>query len=335
MAKYKLNPLLKHGFDQSGGIEIEEIHGSDINIEELNNLKNTTGNIQSQLNVISAKLKSGKAIDITNKDINVKYDDESIKLDKQGRLYAVPFDPTELQNSINDIKTKVNAFFDVDVRTWDEFKAAVALSLEYAIRIHFRADITVTSTETLDISNCVIYGHYKKWIVNGHTTRLSGDFGWFDNVWFEGSKNYPLFKLIGPTAADSCTFYFQYCRIYKWLGSGNAVFIEVAAQNNGTSIHTVMNMCTINDETFTAHPNDILMWKHTSGICMSLKIAEMLYSGHNSETKTVGFTGTSNSNDLFIADGSVIYKQPSGGYTPSRFFQWGVVIDQTLYWDEY
>ena len=226
------------------------------------------------------------------------------------------------EDRITSLENKVNAFFDIDVKNWTEFLAAVEVSRQFSVRIHFRADITVTSTKTIDLSNCLIYGHYFKWIVNSHTTTLRGNFGWFDNVWFEGSKNYPLFNLQGENS-KSCTFYFMYCRIYRWTDSGDAVFINVNG-GSGTSVHTTMNMCVINDENFQSH-DATLLWKHTSGVCMSLKIAELLYSGHNTEVRKVGFTGSNSTYDMFVADGSCVYKQVSGGYTPARFYQWGTI----------
>jgi hypothetical protein len=370
MAKYKLNPLLKHGFDQSGGIEIEEIHGSDINIEELNNLKNTTGNIQNQLNIISAKLKSGKAIDITNKDINVKYDDVSIKLDQQGRLYAVPFDPTELQNSITNLENKVNAFYDIDVHNWEEFVAAAELSKEFSLRIHLRHQINVwpiyTTTRdkfSIDLTNCEIHGHYNIWNVNGICIRLDGSFARFRDVMFKGADNgqpsVPAFTFTGKNHGQAtCSFYFEDCRFYNFLEVSDAVFLSVYADKSHYSLHFAFIRCIINGESVDT-PLRTLLIHHYAATCVSLKVVNLLFANGDLETKKIALVGNKMPHDLFSGDGSCEYVERNTfsvttkeydsatswatndvteeypGYKPDHFYQWGVETDQSQYWDEY
>lgn len=182
MAKYKLNPLLKHGFDQSGGIEIEEIHGSDINIEELNNLKNTTGNIQNQLNVISAKLKSGKAIDITNKDINVKYDPEShLAVDNKNRLKVTfgPYDDTTISNRIDEVNRQFVEYTKMkylkQIPDLYAYEGTLGEIVQYIGNTNARYEhgyiyeYKASSSGASSSSENLVYSAWREWNIDGET----------------------------------------------------------------------------------------------------------------------------------------------------------------------
>ena len=256
------------------------------------------------------------------------------------KIYAPDYQFTAQQHDnivtheerIKTLESKVNAFFDIDVRSWTEFLQAVQVSLQFSVRIHFRNHITVGTSPTLNLSNCIINGHYFKWIVNGHTPTLSGNFAYFDNVWIQGASNgsasSPMFQWVGSvvsmpdgSTSGSCSLYFENCRIYNFLETGNGVFIRTA-EGSGVSVHTIMHNCTVNGES-TQTSSRTLLLQRAGSLCASLKIFDLIYSGKTRDCNRVAMSGTFRAQDMFVSDGSCEY--PSGFSRPSNFHQWGTV----------
>ena len=256
------------------------------------------------------------------------------------KIYAPDYQFTAQQHDnivtheerIKTLESKVNAFFDIDVRSWTEFLQAVQVSLQFSVRIHFRNHITVGTSPTLNLSNCIINGHYFKWIVNGKTPTLSGNFAYFDNVWIQGASNgstsSPMLQWTGGvvsmpdgSTSGSCSLYFENCRIYNFLETGNGVFIRTA-EGSGVSVHTIMHNCTINGES-TQTSSRTLLLQRAGSLCASLKIMDLIYSGKTRDCNRVAMSGTFRAQDMFVSDGSCEY--PSGFSRPSNFHQWGTV----------
>jgi surface protein len=236
--------------------------------------------------------------------------------DEINTLEGINTDST-IQQQIN----KLQNFADISVSNWTEFIAAVESSQITPCRIHFTANITVDSPATLNLSNCYIYGHYHRWIVDGNMVTLTGNFAYFYDVLFQGAANSSTstiaFSFVG-TASTSCNFAFENCRFYNFLETAsNNVFIRVDGAT-GASIHTFLIRCVINGESNQTSSRALALRKY-SGAAVSLKVCELLFSGKPIETRNLSMIGASGSQDMFVADGSCDYV----GTRPTNFFQWG------------
>ena len=234
-----------------------------------------------------------------------------------------------ITGKINDIEHQIQVFQDIDVKSWSEFLAAVNISQTISTRIHFRANITVESQQTINLSNCLIFGHYYKFIVNGITTILVGNYADFEDVLFQGANASgaatPLFRIEG-LASTSCRFYFNQCRFYNFLEQGDQNVILVHGAS-GSSIHTEMHMCVINGESAMTTNNTFLVAHVANNPCISLKVVALMFAGKDTETRKVGLTGTLQPADIFCADGSCEYTTTK----PDNFFQWGTLNDPSQF----
>lgn len=234
-----------------------------------------------------------------------------------------------ITGKINDIEHQIQVFQDIDVKSWSEFLAAVNVSQTISTRIHFRANITVESQQTLNLSNCLIFGHYYKFVVNSITTILVGNYADFSDVLFQGANAggaaTSLFRIEG-LASTSCRFYFNQCRFYNFLEQGDThVFVIYGA--SGSSIHTEMHMCVINGESAMTTNNTFLVAHLANNPCISLKVVALMFAGKDTETRKVGLTGTLQPADIFCADGSCEYTTTK----PANFFQWGTPTDPSQF----
>ncbi len=217
------------------------------------------------------------------------------------------------EDRITSLENKVNAFFDIDVKNWTEFLSAVEVSHIYSVRIHFRADIKVHSVPSyLDLSNCLIYGHYHGWIVNDKTIPLRGQYGSFYDVWFKGADDggvsTPIFRTTHQGRLSN-TYYFENCRFYNFLERSDAPFIIV---NGEQSTHFILERCVVNGESSDTSSRTLLLMRK-SGLCMTMKVVDCMYSGKDTETNKFGFASSSSLmfngsvQDAFHADGSCVF----------------------------
>lgn len=223
---------------------------------------------------------------------------------------------TTIQNQLNALHN----YADVNVTTWTEFVAAVNASQTTPSRIHLTANITVTTAETLNLSNCIIYGHYNRWIVNAHSTRLIGNYAYFFDVLFQGANNgsvsTPAFALQGQ-AYTSCNFYFENCRLYNFLETATNIFARIEGES-GSSMHIILIRCIINGESSLTGTRALAIRK-ISGAAVSLKVDGLFYSGKAIDTNLLTMLNASGLQDMFMADGSCVYT----GTKPAHFHQWG------------
>ena len=223
---------------------------------------------------------------------------------------------------VNKEPVKDSVAVDVNVSTWSEFVTAVRNSARITTRIHIISNITVTSVETLDMSNCMVYGHYHKWIVNNKTTILSGTYAYFNDVWIQGANNgaasTKIFTLQGQSSS-SCTYIFDNCRIYNFLEVGNAAFIGVNSASS-SSIHIILHLCSVNGESDGISNRVLQIQNGGNGYGVTLKVINLIHNNTSYESNKVGIIGSQNIIDSFYGDGSVEY---SSTYKPDRFVQWG------------
>lgn len=226
-----------------------------------------------------------------------------------------------IQQQINQLRN----YADISVSNWTEFLAAVESSQTTPCRIHFTDNITVGSSVSLNLSNCVIYGHYHRWVVNGHMVSITGNYAYFYDVLFQGANaggnSTVAFSFVG-TAYTSCNLSFENCRIYNYLEtSSNNIFVRVDGAS-GASLHTTLIRCVINGESNQTSTRALALRKY-SGAAVSFKISELLFGGKPIETRKVSMVGASGAQDFFCADGSCDYT----GTQPTGFFQWGAITD--------
>ena len=238
---------------------------------------------------------------------------------KYGYFYKKEADKIVL---VNKEPVKDSLAVDVNVSTWSEFITAVRNSATIATRIHFIANITVTSAETLDLTNCMIYGHYNRWIVNGITTTLTGTYAYFNNVLIQGansgSASTPMLQLRGESSS-SCQYIFDSCRIFNFLETGNAIFASINGYSSA-SIHIVLHLCSVNGESSSTKSRVLQINNGGSGYGVTLRVINLIHNGLGIETNKVGIIGVQKTIDFFYGDGSVEY---SSTYKPDRFVQWG------------
>lgn len=238
---------------------------------------------------------------------------------KYGYFYKKEADKIVL---VNKEPVKDSVAVDVNVSTWSEFVVAVRNSARITTRIHLISNITVTSVETLDMSNCMVYGHYHKWIVNNITTILSGTYAYFNDVWIQGANNgaasTKIFTLQGQSSS-SCTYIFDNCRIYNFLEVGNAAFIGVNSASS-SSIHIILHLCSVNGESDGISNRVLQIQNGGNGYGVTLKVINLIHNNTSYESNKVGIIGSQNIIDSFYGDGSVEY---SSTYKPDRFVQWG------------
>ena len=235
-----------------------------------------------------------------------------------------------IQTQINNIISQIHTVQDVEVTNWTQFLNAITLSQQYALRIHFKNDITVTSDVTLDLSNVMIYGHYYKWIVNAKYVTLTGNYAYFNAVLFQGanagSSATVLFHLQGQQA-KSTKVIFDDCRFFNFLEVGNQALVDVNSAYSGASIHIILHMCQINGSS-SSTINNIALFRHSgNNPCMAVEVVGLLFNGKLVESRKLGFSGTKQSEDIFVADGSCDYvgDNYSGSVNnkPDWFYQWG------------
>lgn len=238
---------------------------------------------------------------------------------KYGYFYKKESDKIVL---INKEPVKDSVAVDVNVSTWSEFVVAVRNSARITTRIHLISNITVTSVETLDMSNCMVYGHYHKWIVNNITTILSGTYAYFNDVWIQGANNgaasTKIFTLQGQSSS-SCTYIFDNCRIYNFLEVDNAAFIGVNSASS-SSIHIILHLCSVNGESDGISNRVLQIQNGGNGYGVTLKVINLIHNNTTYESNKVGIIGSQNIIDSFYGDGSVEYVSD---YHPQRFCQWG------------
>lgn len=225
---------------------------------------------------------------------------------------------TTVQEQINQLHN----YADISVKNWSEFLAAVQSSQTVPCRIHFTANITVESSATLNLSNCVVYGHYNRWIVNGHMVTLIGNYAYFYDVLFQGANNGATstiaFSFVGKVST-TCNFSFENCRFYNFLETANNnIFIRVDGAS-GSSVHTFFVRCTINGESTSTSGRALAIRKY-SGAAVSLKVTDLLFANKSIETRNVSMVGASGSYDMFVGDGSCVFI----GTHPTYFWQWGL-----------
>lgn len=234
---------------------------------------------------------------------------------------------------VNKEPVKDSLAVDVNVSTWSEFVTAVQNSATIATRIHFISNITVSSSETLDLSNCMIYGHYHEWDVADYEITILGNFANFNNVLFRGAtvlKNnenvsLPLFTIVG-TSSKSCNFIFDNCRFHNFLELGDAIVLNINSASSST-IHLILHSCTITGESSLTKNRIFKVQNGGSGYGVQLKVMQLISSGSNYESTKLGIFGEALTADAYYSDGSVQY---SSDYIPSRFVQWGDVHNATL-----
>lgn len=224
---------------------------------------------------------------------------------------------------VNKEPVKDSLAVDVNVSTWSEFVTAVQNSATIATRIHFISNITVSSSETLDLSNCIIYGHYKEWDVADYEITIRGNYANFNNLLFRGAsvinESLPLFTIVG-VAAKSCNFIFDNCRFHNFLELGDAIVIHVNSASSST-IHLILHSCTITGENVNTYARVLHINNGGNGYGVQLKVMQLITTNSAYESKKIGIVGAEKTADAYYSDGSAEY---ASLYIPSRFVQWGV-----------
>ena len=237
-----------------------------------------------------------------------------------------------IQRLDKESKQEVTSY-DINVSTWEEFLAAVKISQDVAVRIHFTTNITASSDETLDLSNTTIYGHYREWIVADNQVTLVGNFASFNNILFRGATTYhseelvslPLFTIVGKSST-SCNYIFDNCRFHKFLELGDSILLNINSASNST-IHVILHSCTITGESSSTHNRTLQFNNGGSGYGLQLKVMQLITTAPNVESNKIEIIGDENVADAYYSDGSTEYV---GSYKPSRFCQWGDVHNATL-----
>lgn len=244
-----------------------------------------------------------------------------------------------ITNKINDITSDS---IDIDVTTLAQFVAAVERSAGVSVRIHLRADISLTEDLTVNLDNCQIYGHDNRIYLENHTFLIQGEYCYFYQVRFNASSlvtayhanqsDYFDARIKIVSTAASCRFFFEYVVFMNFICHSydkQHTIIEVDGPASGSpSLHTYFLYC----EVMTNNLNDNLprindcVWSienvGNNLHCLTAKIIDYWSQGYDGtnydSTKNFNFCGNSLQGYAklgFTSDASINYAASPSGYT--------------------
>lgn len=257
------------------------------------------------------------------------------------------FSPTStnpVQNKVitNKINEITSDSIDINVTTLAEFVAAVERSADVSVRIHLRADISLTEDLTVNLDNCQIYGHDNRIYLENNTFLIQGEYCYFYQVRFNASSlvtayhanqsDYFDARIKIVSTAASCRFFFEYVVFMNFICHSydkQHTIIEVDGPASGSpSLHTYFLYC----EVMTNNLNDNLprindcVWSienvGNNLHCLTAKIIDYWSQGYDGtnydSTKNFNFCGNSLQGYAklgFTSDASINYASSPSGYT--------------------
>lgn len=263
-------------------------------------------------------------------------------IDVDDKLSPTSTNPVQNKVITNKIEEIASDSIDIDVSTLSEFVAAVERSAEVSVRIHLRADISLTEDLTVNLDNCQIHGHDNRIYLENHTFLIQGEYCYFYQVRFNASSlvtayhanqsDYFDARIKIVSTAASCRFFFEYVVFMNFICHSydkQHTIIEVDGPASGSpSLHTYFLYC----EVMTNNLNDNLprindcVWSienvGNNLHCLTAKIIDYWSQGFDGtnydSTKNFNFCGNSLQGYAklgFTSDASINYAQSPSGYT--------------------
>lgn len=263
-------------------------------------------------------------------------------IDVDDELSDTSINPVQNRVITNKIDEITSDSIDIDVSTLAEFIAAVERSAEVSVRIHLRADISLTEDLTVNLDNCQIYGHDNRIYLENHTFLIQGEYCYFYQVRFNASSlvtayhanqsDYFDARIKIVSTAASCRFFFEYVVFMNFVCHSydkQHTIIEVDGPASGSpSLHTYFLYC----EVMTNNLNDNLprindcVWSienvGNNLHCLTAKIIDYWSQGYDGtnydSTKNFNFCGNSLQGYAklgFTSDASINYAASPSGYT--------------------
>lgn len=257
-------------------------------------------------------------------------------------LSDTSINPVQNRVITNKIDEITSDSIDIDVSTLAEFVAAVERSADVSVRIHLRADISLTEDLTVNLDNCQIYGHDNRIYLENNTFLIQGEYCYFYQVRFNASSlvtayhanqsDYFDARIKIVSTAASCRFFFEYVVFMNFICHSydkQHTIIEVDGPASGSpSLHTYFLYC----EVMTNNLNDNLprindcVWSienvGNNLHCLTAKIIDYWSQGYDGtnydSTKKFNFCGNSLQGYAklgFTSDASINYAASPSGYT--------------------
>ncbi len=257
-------------------------------------------------------------------------------------LSLISTNPVQNKVITNKIEKITSDSIDIDVSTLSEFVAAVERSAEVSVRIHLRADISLTEDLTVNLDNCQIYGHDNRIFLENHTFLIQGEYCYFYQVRFNASSlvsaqtanqsDYFDARIKIVSTKASTRFFFEYVIFMNFVCHSfdkQHTIIEVDTTSSGSpSLHTYFLYC----EVMTNYLGNNLprindcVWSlenvSNSLHCITAHIIDYWgvgFDGTNYDsTKNFNFSGNSLQGFAklgFTSDASINYAASPSGYT--------------------
>lgn len=269
-------------------------------------------------------------------------DEPPAPIDVDDEFSDTSTNPVQNRVITNKIDEITSDSIDIDVSTLAEFIAAVERSAEVSVRIHLRADISLTEDLTVNLDNCQIYGHDNRIYLENNTFLIRGEYCYFYQVRFNASSlvtayhanqsDYFDARIKIVSTAASCRFFFEYVVFMNFICHSydkQHTIIEVDGPASGSpSLHTYFLYC----EVMTNNLNDNLprindcVWSienvGNNLHCLTAKIIDYWSQGYDGinydSTKNFNFCGNSLQGYAklgFTSDASINYAASPSGYT--------------------
>jgi hypothetical protein len=255
-----------------------------------------------------------------------------------------PTSTNPVQNKVitNKIDEITSDSIDIDVSTLAEFVAAVERSAEVSVRIHLRADISLSENLTVNLDNCQIYGHDNRIFLENHTFLIQGEYCYFYQVRFNASSlvtaqtanqsDYFNARIKIVSTKASTRFFFEYVIFMNFVCHSfdkQHTIIEVDTTSTGSpSLHTYFLYCEVMTNYLGSNLpriNDCVWSLENVGNSLHCITANIIdywgvgFDGTNYDsTKNFNFSG----NRLigfaklgFTSDASINYAASPSGYT--------------------